>query len=82
MGSRTLNITLPAGAAQFVQSKVSSGEYASETDVIEQGLHVLMHEAEALRGGTIYSKVIADQGQSLVSVTPVANSLALHDQLP
>jgi len=47
--SRTLNITLSADAAQFVQSKVSSGEYASETAAIQEGIEALRHEADVLK---------------------------------
>ena len=40
-----LNITLSDEAVQFVRNKVSSGEYASESDVIHQGLEALQSEA-------------------------------------
>jgi antitoxin ParD1/3/4 len=43
--SHNLNITLSDDAVQFVRSKVSSGEYASESDVINESLEALKQEA-------------------------------------
>lgn len=37
----SLSITLPHEMAQMVKDKVSSGEYASESEVIRDGLRVL-----------------------------------------
>ena len=39
--SRDLNITLSDEAVEFVRSKVSSGEYASESEVINEGVAAL-----------------------------------------
>jgi antitoxin ParD1/3/4 len=36
--TQSLNITLPFELAQIVKNKVLSGEYASESDVIQDGL--------------------------------------------
>jgi putative addiction module CopG family antidote len=42
MGSTTsFNITLPPEMAEMVKSKVASGEYATESDVIRDGLETL-----------------------------------------
>jgi putative addiction module CopG family antidote len=41
-----LNVTLSDATAEFVRDKVSSGEYASENDVINEGLEVLKAEAD------------------------------------
>jgi putative addiction module CopG family antidote len=39
--TQALSITLPLEMAQMVKSKVSSGEYASESEVIRDGLRAL-----------------------------------------
>jgi antitoxin ParD1/3/4 len=44
--SHNLNITLSEVAAEFVRDKISSGEYASENDVINEGLEALKAEAD------------------------------------
>lgn len=36
-----LTVTLPIEAIEFVRSKVASGEYASESDVLVESLHSL-----------------------------------------
>jgi antitoxin ParD1/3/4 len=44
--SHRLNITLSEEAIQFVRGKVSSGEFASESAVILEGLDALKQETE------------------------------------
>ena len=39
--SRSLRVTLPEDMAQMVKAKVESGEYASESEVIGEGLRAL-----------------------------------------
>lgn len=39
--TQSLSITLPHDMAQMVKSKVSSGEYATESEVIRDGLRTL-----------------------------------------
>ena len=39
--SHNLNVTLSDEAVEFVRSKVSSGQYASESDVINESLEAL-----------------------------------------
>lgn len=41
MGLTSLSITLPDEMARMVKEKVASGEYASESDVIREGLRSL-----------------------------------------
>ncbi len=38
--TQQLSVTLPNEMAQMVKSKVSSGEYASDSEVIRDGLHL------------------------------------------
>lgn len=40
--TQSLSITLPHDMAQMVRAKVSSGEYATESEVIRDGLRVLV----------------------------------------
>jgi antitoxin ParD1/3/4 len=44
--SQRLSIMLSEDAAQFVRSKVSSGEYRSESEVIQEGLDALKQAVE------------------------------------
>jgi putative addiction module CopG family antidote len=44
--TQSLSITLPAEMAEMVKSKVASGEYATESEVISEGLRTLLdHDA-------------------------------------
>ena len=40
--TRQLSITLPVEMAEAVKAKVASGDYASESEVIREGLRALM----------------------------------------
>ncbi|MDE1159424.1 MAG: type II toxin-antitoxin system ParD family antitoxin [Neorhizobium sp.] len=40
--TQSLSITLPIEMAEMVKAKVASGEYASESEVIRDGLRTLM----------------------------------------
>jgi len=40
--TRQLSITLPKDMAEVIKAKVASGEYATESEVIRDGLRVLM----------------------------------------
>lgn len=42
MASVKMSITVPAEMAEFIQSKVESGEYASESEVIRDGVRTLV----------------------------------------
>jgi antitoxin ParD1/3/4 len=46
--TQPLMITLPDEMAQMVKAKVSSGEYASESDVVSDGLRSLVERDAAL----------------------------------
>ena len=46
--TRALSITLPIEMAEMVRAKVSSGEYASESDVIHDGLRTLADRDAAI----------------------------------
>ncbi len=46
--TRQLSITLPHEMAEMVRTKVESGEYASESEVIRDGLRILRSRDRAL----------------------------------
>jgi len=48
MGVQQLTITLPDEVANLVRAKVSSGEYASESDIVQDGLESLFGHDAAL----------------------------------
>jgi putative addiction module CopG family antidote len=46
--TQQFSVTLPNEMAQMVKSKVSSGEYASESEVVREGLRALQARDKAL----------------------------------
>jgi putative addiction module CopG family antidote len=46
--TQSLSITLPIEMAEMVKSKVASGEYASESEVIRDGLRTLIARDAAI----------------------------------
>lgn len=46
--TRSLSVTLPRRMAQMVKDKVKSGDYASESEVIREGLRALQAQDSAL----------------------------------
>lgn len=48
--TQQMSITLPKVMADVVRKKVEAGEYASESEVIRDGLRVLMARDRALEG--------------------------------
>jgi putative addiction module CopG family antidote len=45
--TQSLSITLPHEMAQMIKAKVSAGEYATESEVIREGLRALQGRDEA-----------------------------------
>lgn len=79
--TQQLSVTLPNEMAQMVKSKVSSGEYASDSEVIRDGLRALQARDKALEswlhteGVAAYDKLKADPSRVL-SVDQVRQHLA------
>jgi antitoxin ParD1/3/4 len=46
--TQQFSVTLPTEMAQMVKAKVSSGEYASESEVVRDGLRALQSRDKAL----------------------------------
>lgn len=69
--TQSLSITLPHEMAQMVKAKVSSGEYATESEVIRDGLRTLAARDAAverwLREEVVptYDAVLSDPGSTL-----------------
>jgi antitoxin ParD1/3/4 len=49
--TQQLSITLPTEMAEAIKSKVASGEYATESEVIRDGLRALLALIVRLRAG-------------------------------
>jgi putative addiction module CopG family antidote len=79
--TQQLSITLTHEMAQMVRSKVESGEYASESEVIRDGLRALQFHERALdtwlreQVAPAYDAMKADPSRA-VSVEKVRASLA------
>lgn len=56
--TQQLSITLPNEMAQMVKAKVSSGEYATESEVVRQGLRALQAQERALENW-LHTEVVA-----------------------
>ena len=79
--TQQFSVTLPNDMAQMVKTKVSSGEYASESEVIRDGLRALQARDKALDAwlrtevAGAYDELKADPGRAL-SVNQVRQHLA------
>jgi antitoxin ParD1/3/4 len=63
----TKNISLPPGLEAYIDAKVASGEYAHASEVVREGLRLMMRtEAEKLewlRHAIVESVASADRGE-------------------
>lgn len=79
--TQQFSITLPNEMADMVRAKVEGGEYASESEVIREGLRSLAARDRALEHwlrtevATAYDELKADPSQAL-TVDQVRQSLA------
>lgn len=79
--TKQLSITLPTEMADVIKAKVSTGEYATESEVIRDGLRVLMARDRAVENWlleqvvTAYDALKADPTRA-VSVKRVRARLA------
>lgn len=82
--TQQLSITLPNDMAKVVKAKVRAGEYASESEVIRDGLRALMARDRAvenwLRGevGPAYDALKADPSRALSADQVRARLAAEH----
>ena len=78
------SVTLPKEMAEAVKAKVSAGEYASESEVIRDGLRALMARDRAVEGwlhgtvGPAYDALKADPGRARSTDQVRARLVAEH----
>jgi antitoxin ParD1/3/4 len=83
--TQQLSITLPKEMAEAVKAKVASGEYASESEVIRDGLRVLMARDRAVENwlraevGPAYDALKADPSRAVTASQVRARLAAEHE---
>jgi antitoxin ParD1/3/4 len=86
--TQQFSVTLPEEMAQMVKAKVSSGDYASESDVIREGLRALLARDRAvddwLRQEVIpvYDRMKADPSRGRSAAEVRAALAAEHERAP
>lgn len=84
--TRQMSVTLPHDMADMVRAKVTSGEYASESEVIRDGLRALSARDRAveswLRDQVLpaYDRLQADPDRALTADAARARLLAARDE--
>ena len=78
--TKQLSITLPHEMAEMVRTKVESGEYASESEVIRDGLRSLQLHERALETW-LREQVAPDPSRAVSSEKVRASLAAAHDSL-
>ena len=83
--TQQFSITLPNEMAEAVKSKVASGEYATESEVIRDGLRALLARDRAIESwlqeqvGPAYDALKANQSRA-VTIDEVRASLAAEHE--
>jgi putative addiction module CopG family antidote len=84
--TQQLNITLPNEMAELIRAKVAAGEYASESEVIRDGVCVLLAQDRALEHWlrtevvAAYRESINDPSSLIGSEQVRARLAALHER--
>jgi putative addiction module CopG family antidote len=79
-----MSITLPKDMAEVVKTKVRSGEYASESEVIRDGLRALMARDRAVDSwlhnevGSAYDALKADPSRAVTPDQVRSRLAAVH----
>ena len=82
--TRQLSITLPNDMADVVKTKVKTGEYASESEVIRDGLRALLARDRAVESwfhnqvGPAYDALKADPSRAVTADQVRARLVAEH----
>jgi len=80
--TRQLSITLPNEMAEMVRTKVSSGEYASESEVVRDGIRALLARDRALEAwlanDVVPSIEAVKENPSLVRSSEQVRALLAH----
>lgn len=83
--TQQFSVTLPNEMAQMVRSKVASGEYASESEVVRDGLRALLARDKAVENwlrqevAPAYDAIKADPSRGL-SVDDMRTALATEHE--
>ncbi|PXX50085.1 MULTISPECIES: ribbon-helix-helix domain-containing protein [Aquitalea] len=86
--TQQMSITLPNDMAEEVKAKVRSGEYASESEVIRDGLRALMARDRAVESwllnqvGPAYDALQADPSRAVSADQVRARLAAEHAKKP
>ena len=84
--TRQLSVTLPNDMADRVRARVASGEYASESEVIRDGLRALQERERAVEQwlrqdvASAYDAIQADPARGRSSADIRASLAAEHEQ--
>lgn len=84
--SRQFSVTLPNEMAQMIEDKVASGEYASESEVIRDGLRALQARDRAVEDWLwqeivpAYDEMRADPSQGMSAEDVRASLAAEHER--
>ena len=82
--TQQMRITLPKDMAEMVKTKVSAGEYASESEVIRDGLRALMARDQVVENwlhgevGPIYDALKVDPSRAVTAEQVRARLAAEH----
>lgn len=78
--TRQLSITLPNEMAEAVQAKVESGEYATESEVIREGLRALLARERAIESW-LQTEVAAAYDEAKAAPDSLVSSAVLRARL-
>ncbi len=84
--TQKMSITLPNDMADMVKSKVQAGEYASDSEVIREGLRALMARDRAVQNwlhnqvGPAYDALKADPSRAVTADQVRARLAAEHSK--
>ncbi|EXJ51273.1 ribbon-helix-helix domain-containing protein [Microbacterium sp. MRS-1] len=82
--TKQLSITLPTGMADALKERVSSGAYASESEVVRDGLRALFAREEAVESWlrtevvAAYDELRADPSQAISADDMRAHLAGVH----
>ena len=84
--TKQLSITLPTGMAEALKERVASGAYASESEVVRDGLRALFAREEAVETWlrteviTSYDELLAEPSRAISSAVMRSHLAELHSQ--
>jgi antitoxin ParD1/3/4 len=84
--TQQLSVTLPLEMAQMVRAKVASGDYASESEVVRDGLRALLARDRAVENWLrqevlpAYDRMKADPSRGRSAAEVRASLAAEHEQ--